>query len=142
MGEGATAALPIWAYFFSKALADKTLGLDRQAKFSKPEVMSNDVIFDYMNTINARTAAPAEGEDIGNGTSEDYIIPDAAPEDIGAESDLPPEKSKPGVPTSPAADIPPATNTQPEVKEEKKGGFLRGLFKKKKKDDNGETGKQ
>ncbi|HEX8357270.1 MAG TPA: transglycosylase domain-containing protein, partial [Segetibacter sp.] len=38
MGEGAAAALPIWAYFFNKALADKTLGLDRQAKFSKPEV--------------------------------------------------------------------------------------------------------
>ncbi|MEJ7683503.1 MAG: hypothetical protein WKG06_37740 [Segetibacter sp.] len=80
---------PFAAYFYKKALADKTLGLDRKAKFSKPEVMSNDVIFDYMNTINAQTAAPAEGEDVGNGTSEDYLIPDAPPEEIGAESDIP-----------------------------------------------------
>lgn len=135
IGQGSAAALPIWAYFFSKALNDKTLGLDRQAKFSKPEVMSNDVIFDYMNTINARTAAPAEGEDIGNGTSEDYIMPDAAPEDIGAESELPQEKAKPGVQPTPA-DAPPQPETKPETKEEKKGGFFKKLFGKKKKNDN------
>jgi penicillin-binding protein 1A len=139
IGQGSAAALPIWAYFFNKALADRTLGLDRNAKFSKPEIMSNDVIFDYMNTINARTAAPAEGEDVGNGTSEDYIIPDVAPEEIGAESDIPKEKSKPGIPTTPA-EVPPASDskTEPKVKEEKNGGFL-GLKKlfggKKKKDE-------
>jgi penicillin-binding protein 1A len=142
IGEGNAAALPIWAYFFKKVIADKTLGLDRQAKFSKPEIMSNDVIFDYMNTINARTAAPAEGEDVGNGTSEDYIIPEAPPEEIGAESEVPPEKAKPGVPVAPPKTAP-ANEAKPEVKEEKKGGFLRGLFKKKKKEeDKNETQKQ
>jgi len=142
IGQGSAAALPIWAYFFNKALADRTLGLDRKAKFSKPEIMSNDVIFDYMNTINARTAAPAEGEDVGNGSSEDYIIPDAPPEEIGAESDVPTEKSKPGVPTTPV-DPPPASDTKTQPKEEPKGGFLKGLFKKNKdKDkDNKETPK-
>jgi len=134
IGEGNAAALPIWAYFFKKALADKTLGLDRKAEFSKPEVMSNDVIFDYMNTINARTSAPAEGEDVGNGTSEDYIIPDAPTEEMGAESDIPQEKAKPAAPTAPAATAP-APEAKPEVKEEKKGGFLRGLFRKKNKKD-------
>jgi penicillin-binding protein 1A len=136
IGQGSAAALPIWAYFFNKALADRTLGLDRNAKFSKPEIMSNDVIFDYMNTINARTAAPAEGEDVGNGTSEDYIIPDVAPEEIGAESDIPKEKAKPGVPTTPA-EVPPASDSKVEPKkEEKKGGlFGLGIFKKKKKDE-------
>lgn len=136
VGEGSSAALPIWGYFFKKALADKTLGLDRQSKFSKPEVMSNDVIFDYMNTINARTAAPAQGEDVGNGTSEDYIIRDEAPEEIGAESDVPTEKVKPGVqmtiPQQATPAPPPAADPKPEVKEEKKGGFLRGLFRRKK----------
>jgi len=132
IGEGNAAALPIWAYFFKKALADKTLGLDRKAEFSKPEVMSNDVIFDYMNTINARTAAPAEGEDVGNGTSEDYIMPDAPTEGAGAESDIPQEKTKPATPTAPAATAP-APEATPEVKKEKKGGFLRGLFRKKNK---------
>ena len=138
VGEGASAALPIWAYFYSKALGDKTLGLDRNAKFSKPEVMSNDVIFDYMNTINAETAAPAEGEDVGNGSSEDYIIPDVIPEEVGAESEVPLEKSKPGVPTNDQKAKPegttPDTDVKPETKEEGRGGFL-GLFKKKKKDD-------
>ena len=131
VGQGSAAALPIWAYFFKKVLADKTLGIDRQAKFSKPEIMSNDVIFDYMNTINARTAAPAEGEDVGNGTSNDYIIPDAAPEDIRPESDVPAEKTKPGAPPVPA-EAAPANEVKPENKEDKKGGFLRGLFRKKK----------
>ena len=136
IGEGNAAALPIWAYFFKKALADKTLGLDRKAKFSKPEVMSNDVIFDYMSTINARPAA--EG---GNGTSEDYLIPsDAPPEEIKAESVIPQEKAKPGTPTAPPKTTPtptpptptPVAEQKPEVKEEKKRGFLRGLFRKKK----------
>jgi penicillin-binding protein 1A len=139
IGEGASAALPIWAYFFQKALADKTLGLDRSAKFSKPENMSNDEIFDYMNTINAQNTAPAEGENMGNGSSEDYIIPDVVPEEIGAESDVPTEKTKPGVPTIPTTD--PAgnkTEEKPEIKveEEKKGGGgIFGLFKRKKKKD-------
>ena len=100
IGGGAAAALPIWAYFFNKAYADKTLGLDRKAQFSKPEVMSNDVIFDYQNSINDY-APKAEGEDMGNGSSEDYIIPDSKPEEIGAESDVPAEKTKPGTGTAP-----------------------------------------
>jgi penicillin-binding protein 1A len=134
IGQGSAAALPIWAYFFQKVLADKTLGIDRNAKFSKPEVMSNDVIFDYMTTINAHSSAPAAGEDVGNGTSEDYIIPDAQPEDIGAESDIPVEKAKPGGQTAPA-DVPAVQDTKPEPQqqpEEKKGGFFRNLFRKKK----------
>src|SRR3978361_155479 len=128
VGQGSAAALPIWAYFFNKALADKTLALDRKAKFSKPEVMSNDVIFDYMNTINAHSSAPAQGEDMGNGTLENYFIPDAPPEEIGAESDVPAEKAKPGAPTTAPADNPPSGgNAKPEKQEEKKGGFFRNL---------------
>jgi len=98
MGQGSAAALPIWAYFFNKAFADKTLALDRNAQFSKPESMSNDVIFDYQNNVN-NYSPKAEGEDMGNGSSEDYIIPDSKPEDIGAESEVPEEKAKPGTGT-------------------------------------------
>jgi len=134
IGQGSAAALPIWAYFFQNVLADKTLGLDRNAKFSKPEVMSNDVIFDYMNTINAHSTAPAAGENIGNGSSEDYIIPEMPPEEIGAESEVPVEKAKPGEPTTPA-EAKPKPQGQVEQKEEKKGGFLHGIFGKKKKKD-------
>jgi penicillin-binding protein 1A len=95
VGQGSSAALPIWAYFFNKCYADKTLALDREAKFSKPEVMSNDVYYDYLHNISGYQPG-AEGEDMGNGTSNDYIIPDAGAEEIGAESEVPLEKTKPG----------------------------------------------
>lgn len=106
IGGGAAAALPIWAYFFNKAFADKTLGLERNAQFSKPEVMSNDMIFDYQNSIN-NYSPKAEGEDMGNGSSEDYIIPDTKAEEIGAESDLPVEKTKPGAGSTKPTNLPP-----------------------------------
>ena len=133
LGQGSRAALPIWAYFYSKASKDKTLGIDRSAKFLKPENMSNDVIYDYLNSSN-NVSPGAQGEDIGNGSSDDYNIPmDAVPEEIGAESDLPKEKVKPGVPTeekpvNPTTDKP--AQVEPEKKEKK--GFLRGIFGGKK----------
>ncbi len=37
MGQGATAALPIWAYYMKKVYRDKTLGYDPNAKFDLPE---------------------------------------------------------------------------------------------------------
>lgn len=36
MGQGATMALPIWAYFMKKVYADKTLGYDPSVKFDMP----------------------------------------------------------------------------------------------------------
>jgi penicillin-binding protein 1A len=129
-GQGSRAALPIWAYFFNKAFKDPTLGLERNSKFVAPESMSNDVIYDYMNSPN--TVAPgAQGEDIGNGSSDDYSIPlDIVPEEIKAESDLPKEKVKPGVPTEEKlVKKPEAENPKTEPQEKK--GFLRGIFGKK-----------
>jgi penicillin-binding protein 1A len=95
-GQGARAAMPIWAYFFAKASADPNCGLDANQTFVKPEMMTNDIIIDYING----TTAPlgAEGEDQGNGTVNDYELPkDIKPEDIKAESD-PLETGKTGVP--------------------------------------------
>jgi penicillin-binding protein 1A len=95
-GQGARAAMPIWAYFFAKASADPNCGLDASQTFLKPEVMTNDIIIDYING----TTAPlgAEGEDQGNGNVNDYeIVKDIKPEDIKAESD-PLEAGKTGVP--------------------------------------------
>ncbi len=37
LGQGSAAALPIWAYFMKRAYADKSLGLDPEAKFQQPE---------------------------------------------------------------------------------------------------------
>jgi len=85
-GQGARAAMPIWAYFFAKAAADPNCGIDVYQTFVKPETMPNDILIDYING----TSAPlgAEGEDQGNGTVTDYSVPkDIKPEDIKAESD-------------------------------------------------------
>ncbi|TDH25692.1 penicillin-binding protein [Segetibacter sp. 3557_3] len=118
VGQGSSAALPIWAYFYNKALNDKSLALDRNAKFSKPEVMDNDVIFDYLNRLPANNQQfGAEGEDVGNGNSDDYDIPVAPPQEIGAESDIPAEKTKPGTQPKPVDD--------PAVKKEEKTNVVK-----------------
>ncbi len=86
-GQGARAAMPIWAYFYAKAAADPNCGLDPSQTFVKPEVMSNDIILDYINGTTAPVGA--EGEDMGNGTQSDYEVPkDIKPEDIKPESDI------------------------------------------------------
>lgn len=96
-GEGGRAAMPIWAYFFNKAIADPNCGIDTKLSFIKPEVMSNDIIIDYINGTNPILGG--EGEDMGTGTSEDYEIPkNIKPEDLGAESDIIIENKKPTTP--------------------------------------------
>jgi penicillin-binding protein 1A len=37
LGQGAAAALPIWAFFMQRVYADKTLNIDANAKFKQPE---------------------------------------------------------------------------------------------------------
>ena len=41
MGQGATMALPIWAYFMKKVYADKALGYDINATFDLPAIIVN-----------------------------------------------------------------------------------------------------
>ncbi len=132
IGQGSRAALPIWAYFYGKSLKDKTLGIDGNARFLQPETMSNDIIYDYLNS-STKVTPGAQGEDIGNGSSSDYNIPiDAQPEEIGAESDLPKEKVKPGIPTQEKPVKKPETVPPAEpVQQEKKVGLFKKLFGKK-----------
>ncbi len=86
VGQGSHAAMPIWGYFYEKVSQDRNiLGIDPNATFTKPEVMSNDILFDQING----TTAPlgAEGENTGNGTSQDYEVPaNIKPDDIAPES--------------------------------------------------------
>jgi penicillin-binding protein 1A len=91
-GQGARAAMPIWAYFYAKAAADPNCGLDPSQTFLKPENMS-EINFDYFNG----TTAPmiGEGEDQGNGTSTDYEVPkEIKAEEIRPESDINLEATK------------------------------------------------
>lgn len=92
-GQGAHAAMPIWAYFYAKAAADPNCGLDPSQTFVKPEVMTNDIILDYINGTSPRMGG--EVEDQGNGTISDYDVPkDIKPEEIKPESDLNLEATK------------------------------------------------
>ncbi|MBA4260378.1 MAG: peptidoglycan glycosyltransferase, partial [Chitinophaga sp.] len=105
-GEGGRAAMPIWAYFFNKAAADPKCGIDLSLGFVKPEVMSNDIIIDYINGTNPILGG--EGEDMGTGTSEDYeLSKNIKPEELGAESDLIIDNKKTTIPpASPANNTP------------------------------------
>lgn len=75
LGEGGKAARPIWEYFFKKALADKTLGLDKKAVFKKPDNMTIDEI-----PVDKTAPPGAEGENTGNGSADEYLTdPDPVP---------------------------------------------------------------
>ncbi len=118
LGQGSKAAMPIWAYFYEKVLRDPSIvGIDPNATFVKPDMLSTDINFDNFNGI--QPSIGAEGEDMGNGTSKDYEIPaNIKPEDLAPESIIIPEEvkkdSKP-VETKPKNN--PPNNTLPEAKQ-------------------------
>jgi len=91
LGYGAQAARPIWEYFFAKVLADKTLGLDRNAKFIQPENLRKEMMYDYMNI--EKIAPPgAEGANEGNGKANQYL--DTSAPTVPTDSKLSPEEQK------------------------------------------------
>ena len=111
VGQGASAALPVWAYFYTKASADKALALDKSTPFAKPDIMQNDISYDWIN--NMPRDLGAEGGDVGNGNSTDYgdeEMPNIKPEDIAPESQMPskdtPNKNTPLPPPQPKAVMP------------------------------------
>jgi penicillin-binding protein 1A len=131
LGYGGAAARPIWEYFFAKAFGDKTLGLDRQAKFVQPENMRSQQYYDYYNIIDHTPPPGAEGEDVGNGGASEYFDkPDT--QNIPTESKEAMEEQKV---------LKEATNSKNQINkdsavqdEKKKKGFFRRLFGKKKDD--------
>lgn len=108
-GQGARAAMPIWGYFYEKVLRDPNLlGIDPNATFVKPDVMTNDIQFDYINGSTAPMGA--EGEDMGNGTSQDYVPADIKPEDLAPESQIDTNELNTTIP------IDKPKNTKPPIK--------------------------
>jgi penicillin-binding protein 1A len=68
-GEGSSASLPIWAYFYAKAAADRNTGLDPKSTFVKPENFTPAVL-DYEGSDNVDFGA--EADNTGNGEESDY----------------------------------------------------------------------
>ena len=90
LGYGAQAARPIWEYFFSKVLSDKSLAIDRNARFLPPENMRQGINLDQMNI--ERIAPPgAEGANQGNKANQ-YL--DTSPPTVPIDSKLSPEEQK------------------------------------------------
>jgi penicillin-binding protein 1A len=139
IGMGSVAARPIWEYFYAKVYADKTLGIDRDARFVQPESLKNPQMFDYMS-IDPTPPPGAEGVDQGNGNANEYMMEPDTSLRVPVESDLNTEEKKVlqeagANKTAKKNDKPATDNPEPdasEVKEEKKGGFLRKIFGKKK----------
>ena len=127
LGEGGQAARPIWEYFFKKAFADKTLGLDRNAKFPEPENMKVEYDYRLINTQPVQN----ESNESGNGNADEYLsTPDAG--NVPVES----KKSMEEVKVLEEAKKAQSTETkkqgvEPEENNKKKGGFFKRLFKKK-----------
>lgn len=137
LGEGGRAARPIWEYFFQKAFSDKTLGLDKQSKFVQPENLRSEQLYDY-GGIADRTPDPgAEGDNVGNGTADEYLgTPDT--QNIPTDSKQAIEEQKVlEEAIKPKNQIPEKKDAKEEVKPEekkKKDGLFRRIFGGKKKD--------
>ena len=131
LGMGGQAARPIWEYFFKKAFQDKTLGLDKQAKFVQPENMRNEMLYDYMH-ITEQAPPGAEGSDEVNGGADAYFDNPEANSDVPVESKLSMDeqnvlKEAKGRKIDSLA----RKNTPPKEEQKKKKGFFKRLFGKK-----------
>src|SRR6478735_2190902 len=86
LGQGSSAALPVWGYFYNEVEKDKTLPYSDTADFAKPAVDINEPNYDYIN--NTQMDLGAQGNDLGSGQSSDYEqgFDNSHPENIAPES--------------------------------------------------------
>jgi penicillin-binding protein 1A len=136
LGYGGQAARPIWEYFFNKALADKTLGLDKTSRFVQPENMKDYQDFSIYPDLSQTPAQGAEGDEAG-GEVDDYLgKPDT--QDIPVESKQALEEQKVlKDANNPKNQVPTKKDSTITEEQKKKKGFFRRLFGKKNKDGDG-----
>ncbi len=130
-GFGGAASRPIWEAFFKKVYADKTLGIDKNAKFSQPANMDNEInSADYMPTIEESDPG-AQGDDQGVGAAQDYNYEYIGPESKPVVDDENKPVKKDTTSKSPAKkeEVKPIGSAKEEPKKKRK--FLQNLFKKK-----------
>lgn len=132
LGYGGKAALPIWEYFFQKAMSDKTLGLDKTAKFVQPENIRSDYnpgLFD---------PNPPDIQEEGSNEGIDPYLDKPDTQEIPVESKQSLEEQKVLQEATGKKPVAPETPKKEEKKEEpkveekkKKEGLFKKLFKKK-----------
>ena len=136
-GFGGAAARPIWEAFFKKVYADRTLGIDKEAKFVKPEELENEInSADPANLYDDAMEPGAEGIDQGVGTEEDYmnnpyIGPESKPVTEDDDAPIRKDSSRRNAPNKDGETKPIGA---PAEEPEKKKGFLKKIFGKKEKE--------
>jgi len=129
LGMGGEAARPIWEYFFKKVLADKSLAIDKDAKFSIPAEIQGEInSADIMEMID--TLPPgAQGEDEGVGHSNDFID---MPNKVYIPAESQPVIDETKKLKKDTTSVPPKIGEMDKNdKEKKKKGFFHKLFGKK-----------
>jgi penicillin-binding protein 1A len=130
LGYGGAAAKPIWQAFFSKVLNDKSLGIDKNAKFSVPSELNNEINSADIDMMIDTNAPGAEGEDQGVGNQNDYMY-QPNKEYIPPESQPVIDENDKGKKDTASKKTPPRIGDPSPPEEKKKKGFLRKLFGKK-----------
>jgi penicillin-binding protein 1A len=137
-GDGSRIARPITEYFFKKVLADKKLGIEKDARFVKPAELENEINSADIIISDSDPNPGAEGDDQGVGTQDDYN--DYGPVDsIGPESKPIQEEEQEKKPAKKDSVVTTAVkkednNAKPigtPKEEEKKKGLLKRIFSKK-----------
>jgi len=135
LGMGGQAARPIWEAFFKKIYADKSLGMDKQARFAKPADLQNESNnADISSIIDDTTAPGAEGRDVGVGNATDFGTIDSTHNYIPAESQAPIDEDNPqrkAVGKDSAGKKGTKIGDPQPADEKKKKGFFKKLFGKK-----------
>lgn len=134
-GDGSRMARPICEYFFKKVLANKKLGIERDAKFSIPTELENEINSADIIISDSDPYPAGEGEDQGVGSEDDYGN-DYGNDTIGSESrEYKDEEGKPlkkdtsnNSPAKKGVDKP--IGSPVDDKKEKKG-LLKRIFGKK-----------
>ena len=139
-GYGGYAAMPIWERFYKKVYADNKLGIEKDARFSKPADIDLEIFnSNPMDLIDAQPPPGAEGEDQGVGRESDfeviktreYIGPESKPIlDDSKDSKSKKDTSKNNNPSSPKIGDPMMSDTA------KKKSILKKIFGKKEKKNN------
>jgi len=140
-GDGSSIARPITEYFFKKVLADKKLGIDKDARFIKPAELENDINSADILISDEDPNPGAEGVDQGVGNPNDYYNPD---EYIGPESHpvkededkLPVKKDTVTKTAIKKTEDESKPIGSPNEKKTEKKGFFKRIFGKKDKNNN------
>ena len=127
-GFGGAAARPIWEAFFAKVYADKSLGIEKSARFVKPAQLDNEINSADFIPQDLEIEPTAQGQDQGIGTADDYnyIPPESTPV---IDEDAQPARKDSSKQRSRDAEVKPIGSPNDEPK--KKKGFLRKIFGKK-----------